>query len=144
MLCMARCVWLLPIWRSKSWTPTVINSFPRYATISIRNYASSVFTWWTSISAISVMPPIISSTSVKKLKVKPWTKHRPISKNRKNSVPSRLPIRFANVKRLLPKHAKIRISLLQRQRNNRKYQLPMPIKNVLPRLPLPMPRKSRR
>lgn len=61
-----------------------------------------------------------------------------------NSAPSRLPIRFANVKRLLPKHAKIRISLLQRQRNNRKYQLPMPIKNVLPRLPLPMPRKSRR
>ncbi len=59
-----------------------------------------------------------------------------------NSVPSRLLIRFANVKRLLPKHAKIKILRLPKLKSSRKYRLPMLIKTVLPRLPLPMPRKE--
>ena len=69
----------------------------------------------------------------KEPRARPRTKHKLISKNRKNSVLSKSRLKSRNVKRRLQKPAKTRISPLQKPRNCRRYLLPMQTRTEFPK-----------
>ena len=75
----------------------------------------------------------LMNINIRKPRARPRTKHKLISKNRKNSVLSKSRLKSRNVKRRLQKPAKTRISPLQKPRNCRRYLLPMQTRTEFPK-----------